>query len=88
MLGTVHNLWVVGAMGIWRGGINFHPKHLWGASNFNWYSVYWGYLKLTLSENDMLPSIPHANACCVWSEFVCDNVHILNKEFQFGISLK
>ena len=30
------------------GGINFHPKHLWGASNFNWYSVYWGHLKLTL----------------------------------------
>ena len=48
ILGTIHNLWVVGTMGIWRGAINFHPKYLWGASNFNWYSVHWGHLKLTL----------------------------------------
>ena len=33
-------------------------------------------------ENNMLPWIPHANACRVWSEFVCDNPQ------NFGISLK
>ena len=27
-------------MGIWRGAVNFHPKHL-GGHQFNWYSV-WG----------------------------------------------
>ena len=33
-------------------------------------------------ENNMLPWIPLANACRVWSEFVCDNADTLNKELN------
>ena len=32
-LGTVHNLWVRGATGIWREAINIHSKYLGGHQN-------------------------------------------------------
>ena len=36
------------AMGIWRGGINFHPKHLGGAIKIQLVLCIGGHLKLTL----------------------------------------